>query len=86
MMCLLLLLTACKPALVQTKTEYRYPPAYLLEPCPIPWPGDSMQNIELADYTSELQTMLRICNADKTELRNWSAESSPDADSGQAEK
>lgn len=71
MMCLLLLLTACKPALVQTKTEYRYPPAYLLEPCPIPWPGDSMQNIELADYTSELQTMLRICNTDKTELRNW---------------
>lgn len=71
MMCLLLLLTACKPALVQTKTEYRYPPAYLLEPCPIPWPGNSMQNIELADYTSELQTMLRICNTDKTELRNW---------------
>ncbi len=71
MLCLLLSLTACKPALVKTKTEYRYPPDYLLEPCPIPWPGDSMQNIDLADYSSELQTMLRICNSDKTELRNW---------------
>ncbi len=27
-----------------------------------------------------------ISRIDKTELRNWSAESSPDADSGQAEK
>lgn len=75
-MCLLLLLTACKPALVQTKIEYRYPPAYLLEPCPIPPPGATMKNIELADYASELQTMLRICNADKTELRNWRDEAS----------
>jgi len=77
-MCLLLLLTACKPALVQTKTEYRYPPAYLLEPCPIPWPGESMKNIELADYASELQTMLKVCNSDKTELRNWSAQPKPE--------
>lgn len=56
---------------MQTKTEYRYPPAYLLEPCPIPWPGDSMNNLDLADYASELQTMLRICNSDKAEIRNW---------------
>lgn len=80
-MCLLLLLTACKPALVQTKTEYRYPPVYLLEPCPIPAPGEAMKNIDLADYASELQTMLRICNADKTELRNWSSESASKPDS-----
>lgn len=71
MMCLLLLLTACKPALVQTKTEYRYPPAYLLEPCPIPVPGTKMKNLDLSDYASDLQTMLRICNADKRELRDW---------------
>ncbi|VVT02885.1 conserved hypothetical protein [Marinobacter salarius] len=85
MMCLLLLLTACKPALVQTKTEYRYPPAYLLEPCPIPAPALTMKNIDLADYASELQTMLRICNTDKTELRKWSAESS-ETDTQKAER
>jgi len=30
-----------------------------------------MQNLDLADYSSDLQTMLRICNSDKAEIRNW---------------
>nr|WP_159265625.1 hypothetical protein [Marinobacter salarius] len=44
-----------------------------------------MKNIDLADYASELQTMLRICNTDKTELRKWSAESS-ETDTQKAER
>ena len=75
--CLMLLLTACKPALVQTKTEYRYPPAYLMEPCPFaPKPPIGATNADLSKYILDTETMLDICNSDKREMRNLATERS----------
>lgn len=66
---LLLFLTACaSDPVVQTRTEYRYPPSALLRPCPVPaYTGTKW--VDVSQYAILLQARLEQCNADKTEMR-----------------
>lgn len=72
---LLLLVTGCVSTRTITKTEtvYQYPPAILMEPCPVPeYDGASWGDLAL--YAARLQAVIRLCDSDKRLMREWVAE------------
>ena len=63
-----LLLASC--AAVTSPTTKLLPPASLLADCPAPT-ATVGTNGELADYILTLRNALRLCNNDKSALREW---------------
>ncbi|WP_371824089.1 Rz1-like lysis system protein LysC [Hahella sp. HN01] len=72
LVCLMTLQTGCARTrlITQTQTIKQFPPEVLMQPCDIPAFSGST-NADLVVYIERLIASLRMCNADKSALREW---------------
>lgn len=83
---LMLSLTSCAGTQWMTRTEYvrEQVPVSYVQPTPIPGPPPLIS--QCPNYVETLKHQIMSCNSDKRDVIEWSAQPSPDTDSGQAEE